>query len=503
MNLATGRSSVRAKEIGIRKVVGAQRKHLIKQFLGESILMSLIALFLAVIAMELLLPLFRSFIGKKIEFSYLDSWPLLLCFCGITLFVGIFAGSYPALFLSAFKPLDVLRKTTKTGLAHFTSRRILVVFQFVISIVLIITTVVFYRQMSFMRNKQLGANKEQIVVIPLRGFWFGKKHEILKRELMQHPNIISATASSAFPGEQTGMFGLRFWWEGCGEKDEATFLSSLDHICNMPYLLVDYDFLETFDLELIAGRDFSRSYSIDQTSAYILNEAAVQKIGWDDPIGKTFHSAWAEHKPGTIIGVVKDFHFKPVHEKIGSLVFFMGGSKYLSMRIQTHNIPDTLMFIETKWKEFAPNRPFEYFFLDDHFDKLYKTELMTMKLFTISSILAIFIACLGLFGLASSASEQRTKEIGIRKVLGATVPDVFFLLSKDFTKWVIVANVIAWPIAYYAMSKWLQNYAYRINTGLWTFLLAGASALFIALLTVSYQAIKASLANPVEALRYE
>jgi len=503
VNLATARAATRTKEVSMRKVLGAERKHLIKQFLGESVFISFIALVFAGIIIEILLPFSRSFIDKKIEIHNLDNLPILLCFFVLTLLVGIVAGSYPALFLSSFQPLDVLRKASKTGLAHFSLRKILIVFQFVISIVLIVITISIFEQIEYMRNRQLGVKKEHIVVIPLRGFWFDKKHEILKQELLQNPGIISASASSSFPGEQSGKFGLLFWWEGCGEKDEPEF-KPLNHPGNMPFLGVDYDFIKNFGLELIRGRDFSKDISSDANSAYILNETAMRYIGWtDSPVGKTFHSTWAEQKPGTVIGVIEDFHFKPVREKIEPLVLFIGGVKYLSVKIQSENVQDTMKFIESCWKKLAPSRPFEFFFLDEYFDKLYKTELMSLRLFTISSILAIFIACLGLFGMVSSVTEQRTKEVGIRKVLGASESSIVFLLSKDLIKWVVIANVIAWPIVYFAMNKWLQNFAYRITIDWWMFILAGTLALAIALITVSFQSIRAALANPVESLRYE
>ena len=492
INLSTARSATRAKEVGMRKAVGANRLQLAKQFLGESIFLSFIALLLAVALVELFLPAFSSLMDRKLVVNYYGNRLLLPGLIGIALFVGIVSGSYPAFFLSAFQPLGMLRKTLKTGLGHSKPRRILVVLQFVISIVLIIATMIIYSQLNYVRTKKLGFNKEQVVVIPIRDNTVRQRYESVKTELLQNSSITGATAASYLPG---GIKWIQsFWWEGIQDDDDNT----------MAFDCVDHDFIETFEIELAAGRDFSKDFITDAKEAYILNEAAVRKTGWDSPIGKKF-SAITRNDEGSVIGVVKDFHFKSLHKKIEPLVLYIKPESfnYLSVRIRPSNISGTLDFIKERWNEFSPNRPFEYFFFDEYFDRLYKAEEKLGKIFGSFSLLAIFIACLGLFGLASFATEQRTKEIGIRKVLGASISGIVLLLSKDFTKLVIVSNLIAWPIAYWAMSRWLQDFAYRINIGLGTFLLAGAIALVIALLTVSLQAIKAALANPVEALRYE
>ena len=493
MNLSTARYANRAREVGMRKVLGANRIQLIKQFMGESILMAFIALLLAAALMELFLPAFCSLIDRELVVNYLDNWLLLPDIIGIAMFVGIVSGSYPAFYLSAFQPLAVLRKTLQTGLARSRLRRALVVLQFVISVVLIIATIIIYGQLNYIRNRKLGFNKEQVVVLPIRDNHVRQKTESVKNELRQNPNIISATASSYIPG---GMKWITsFSWEGQRDDEDNT----------MGFSCIDHDFIQTFEIELVAGRDFSRDFVTDAKQAFIINEAAVKKTGWNSPIGKRVTRFYPEFVQGSVIGVIKDFHLESLYKTIKPLVLLIDpeGFQYLSVRIRPNDIPGTLDFIKKKWTEFSPNRPFEYFFLDNYFDKLYKAEEKLGQIFGYFTFLAIFIACLGLFGLASFATEQRTKEIGIRKVLGASIVGIVLLLSKDFTKLVIVSNLIAWPIAYYAMNRWLQDFAYRINIGVGTFLLAGAIALIIALLTVGFQAVKAALANPVEALRYE
>ena len=496
VNLSTARSANRAKEVGMRKVVGANRMQLIKQFLGESVLLSSIALLLSVALVELSLPTFNILSGKELAISYFDNKLFLFSLFAITLFVGILSGSYPAFLLSAFRPVEVLKGSLRTGLKSPLLRRILVVFQFVLSIILLIATGVVHDQLGYMRNKRLGFNKEQVVAMPiLKDPSLRKKYELIKNELLRNPRILNATASSQVPRSSFEGYVIRR--EG-NEGSEAKMMGNL---------FVDYDFIETLGMELAAGRNFSKDSATDETKGFIFNESAVRELGWESSqasIGKQIEwDGW--QKGRIIIGVVKNFHFLSLRHEIEPIVMILWPERFnfISVRIRPDDIPTTLALLENKWHEFAPGYPFEYSFLDDDFDKLYRAEDRLRKTFGCFSLLAIFIACLGLFGLTSFATEQRTKEIGIRKILGASVSGIVLLLSKEFTKLVIVSNLIAWPIAYYAMNRWLQDFAYRIHIGLGTFLLAGAIALAIALLTVSFQAIKAALANPVEALRYE
>ena len=488
MNLSTARSAIRGKEVGMRKVVGAHRSQLIKQFLGESLLLSFIALLLALVLVEIFLPIFNALADKILVFRYFDNFSLLVSLVGIVLFTGVVAGSYPAFFISASRPINVLsggRAYVPTSIV----RRIFVVAQFAISIIFIACTILIHNQLGYIKDKNLGYDKDHIAVIPLFYQDVSPKYRLYKDAILQNKTILVATATSFLPSEKC--YYQDVWWEGMAVDD-------YDYI---DWINVDHDFLETLDIELTLGRDFSREFISDVEGAYILNESAVKNIGWENPIGKQFKIV----KKGTVIGVVKDFHYKSLHNKIEPMALYIypEGFYYLLVRFRPDNVSNSIEFLRNKWKQFFPGRPFEYSFLDADFDRMYKTEAQLGKIFNHIAALAIFIACLGLFGLASFTSERRTKEIGIRKVLGASVSSIVQLLSKEFIKWVVIANLIAWPVAYYAMSKWLQNFAYRINIVWWAFVLAGVLALVISLLAVSYQAIKAATANPVDALRYE
>ncbi len=496
MNLATARAAVRAKEVGLRKVIGANRLQLVKQFLGESLVFSFISLVIAVLLVDLLLPAFNNLTGKGIEIHYTENFALLAGFAVIALFVGLISGSYPAFFLSAFQPATVLKGVVKSGSKSFTLRRILVVTQFAISIFLIISTIVVVNQLLFMKNKDLGLNQEQVVVIPVRENRVLQRFESVKSELLQNSSIRGAAWANRPPGTGASGSSVRL------ESSDSNKMKS------MKFLLVDHDFLNTLEIEIAAGRGFSREFSTDANEAFVINEQAVADLGFSKPgeaIGERI--IWAGHKTGTIVGVVKNFHFQPLRVFMQPLVMHISpeGLQTLLVRISPNNIPATLDFLRTKWSEFAPNWPFVYSFLDEDFNKLYGVEERFGKIFGNFTFLAIFIASLGLFGLASFTAERRTKEIGIRKILGASAAKIMVMLSGEFTTLVLLANLIAWPVAYYFMDQWLQGFSFRINlvSHLWAFAAAGFLALFIALLTVSYQAIRASLANPVEALRYE
>jgi hypothetical protein len=499
MNLTTARSSTRAKEIGMRKVTGAQRADLIKQFMGESVLISFIALTFSVFLVILLLPAFNNLADKQLALNPQGNWSLILGFVGIVLFTGLLAGSYPALFLSSFKPVNILSGSliaTSGRTKKTVFRKALVVLQFSISVFLIISTVVIFKQLHFIRNRNLGYEKEHIVSIPLRGN-AAQQYEAFKSELSRDSRISNVAATSEVPiliyYLHTG-----YDWEGKDPKKES----------RMNELLVDHDFIETMNMTVVQGRDFSKDHATDVSEAYIVNEAAVKAMDLESPVGKRFAApTHAGMREGTIIGVVKDFHFRPLHDEIDPLVMFIAPEKFnffcIRVKSAISDLPGTIGYIESVWKKFSPNFPFKYNFLDSTFDKLYRSEQKTGSVFGYFTFLAIFISCLGLFGLASQMTEMRTKEIGIRKVFGASVSGITLLLSKDFMKWVMVANVIAWPTAYFAMNKWLQNFAYRTSLGIEVFILSGVLAFVIALITVSFQSIKAAVADPVDSLRYE
>ena len=491
MNLATARSAYRTREVGMRKVVGARRSQLVRQFLGESVLFSFIALPLAVVMMELLLPAFRAFTDRDLRFNYLNNWPILFILIGITLVVGLISGIYPALFLSALKPIKVMKGKLSLGARGISLRRGLIVFQFAVSIILIIATGIILSQVRYIRTTNLGFNKDQVLVLNIKDKELSTKHEVIKAELLKNPSILDITASSGIPGKISHHWF--FSTEGLQERKDLP---------SMWVMMVDHDFIRTLGMEIVQGRDFSRSFTTDEKEAIILNESAVKKYGWQSPLGRNIKT---ENKNGYVIGVVKDFHFKSFYQQIESVMIYISPAyfEFMSVRVAADKIPETIAFLKIEWKELAPNRPLDYFFLDDDFDKVYRQEERAGQIFGYFSILAVFVACLGLFGLAAFTAEQRTKEIGIRKVLGATTSNIVTLLNKEFIRWVLVANLIAWPVAYYAMNRWLLSFAYRTSIGPGIFAFSALAAVLIALLTVSSQAIKAAVANPADALRYE
>jgi putative ABC transport system permease protein len=491
MNLSTGRASSRAKEVGIRKVVGARRAELIKQFLGESFLLSFISLLLAVVLVELFLPVFNSLSGKELSVSFFGNGTFLVAFLGIFIAVGILSGSYPAFLLSAFIPVDVLKGRVTAKVSTALVKKGLVVFQFAISIILVVGTVIIHNQMFFVQNKNLGFDKEHLVVVRDQNRRVVLRYESFKNELLKNPNIIATSGSSGLP---VNIFS---------KQTARPMGAGFDEAILMPVIAVNYDFIDTYGLELVSGRKFSKEFKTDSREALIINEATAEKFGWEDPIGQRMDIIGG--RKGRIIGVLKNFHISSLHEMIEPLVLYIQSyfCQYYSIRIRSEDIPHTLGFIEKTWRDFAPARPFEYSFLEDDLDQLYRAEMRLGKIFFYFTILAIFIACLGLFGLSSFTAEQRTKEIGIRKVLGASIGNIIFMLSKEFTKWVLVANIIAWPVAYYVMSRWLQIFAYRTSISVWIFILSAALALFIAFFTISFQVVKSAVVNPAESLKYE
>ena len=496
MNLSTARSATRSKEVGMRKVVGANRPQLIRQFMGESILLALVALLFATVLVEISLPAFNAFTQRELVLDYAGNWHVVLALFSVALFAGLLSGIYPALFLSAFQPVEVLKSTLRRGLKKPHSRKTLVVFQFVISIVLIIGTVVIYHQSDYIKNKKLGFNKEHVIVMPNPGKQLTERYKSI---LSTYPNVLNTSRSASVPGRKLPSNLFR-------PSSDSAYSDGL----MMNHLQVDHRFISTYGLELVEGRDFSKDISSDKYGTFILNEAALRKLGWTSLANQKLELIFPEggklkvEAQGDVVGVVKDFHYKSLHHEIEPLIIMTGSwFEYFAIRIRSDDVAGTLSFLKTQWKEIAPNKPFDYFFLDDDYDKLYRTEEQIGTLSGLFSILAIFVASLGLFGLASFTAQLRIKEIGIRKVLGASVSNLVLMLSKEFALLVGIANLIAWPIAYYAMNRWLQDFAYRIDLEIWAFVLSGFLALFIALSTVSYQAWKVARTNPVDALRYE
>ncbi len=495
MNLATARSAGRAREVGLRKVVGAQRAQLVRQFLSESIITACISLVIALSIVLLVLPTFNQFVGRDLSLNMRDSSSLFAYLILIAIIVGFASGAYPALFLSAFKPVRVLKGILDQGKKGLSFRTVLVLFQFATCIILIICVGVVSGQLNFMRTRNLGFEEEHVVVLPSSPAMTSRL-EAFKSRLLANSNILAVSAAKRVPSgrllDSAGAAVLS------GETSQPiTF--------RIAQLRVDYDYIPTFKMEMAAGRNFSREMGTDATQAFILNETAVRRIGWQSPeeaVGKAF--GYGQRK-GQVIGVVKDFHFESLHQEISPILMMLSSTSLsqISIRISPRNIPRTMAFLKDTWSEMRPNYPFSYYFIDENFDQLYKSEENLYRIFSYFAFLSVVIGCLGLFGLASYSAERHTKEIGIRKVLGASAAGLAFLLSKEFTKWVLLANVIAWPSAYLVMSMWLQNFAYRSGIGLGTFLLAGGLAWAIAFLTVSYQAIKASLADPIKALKYE
>ncbi len=491
MNLATAQSARRAKEIGIRKVAGANKRKIIFQFLGESLLIVFVAHVIAMIFVELLLPGFNNLFGKQLTVNY-QSVGLYMGLITVVLFCGLLAGSYPAFYLSSLKPLDIIKGviTKNPGNAQF--RRVLVVFQFSLSVLLIICTLIVGKQLNYMQNKKLGFNKDNIGYFMFPTAPWDPKLKTVKKELLNNPDIVSATNVFYNYDNPLNMDGNSggFNWEGKKEGENVLFYT----------LGADEDYAKTFQLELKEGRYFSSEFSTDATAA-VINEEAANIMGFKDPVGEIITNP--QGSKSTIIGVVKDFHFKSLHYKIEPLIMQIGGSNTFFIRMKPEHITSTVESIRKMYDSFKPDIPLNFHFLEDDFDRLYQTEQRIGKIVGYFSFLAIIISCLGLIGLSSFMTERRTKEIGIRKANGAKSHTIFFFLSKEYIIWVLISIIIASPIAWYAMDKWLQNFAYRISISWWVFALAGTIALIIALLTVSWQSYRAAGKNPVDALRYE
>lgn len=496
MNVATARSIGRAKEVGMRKVLGARRGQLIGQYLAESVLMVGLAVIVAMGILVVAIPPFEAFAGTKLTFLMLAPhvWVQMVV---LIVGVGVLSGLYPAFYLSSFQPARVLKSKAASSRGVRWLRQGLVVFQFSISIFLLAGTGLINHQLDFLKNQDLGYGNDQVLVIPIRGDQIRARVPTIKEQLKQHSNVLSVAATTNIPGQYGFMPNQPLWGEGLPENETI----------QMPEFVADEDFLETMGLELVAGRNFSAERGTDGGQAFILNESAVKAFGWDDPIGKKVRSQMQE---GEVVGVVRDFHLKSLHESIGPLgIEFHDRNeenwweRVLAVRIRAANVGETLAFLQTSWTAIDPSHPFEYAFMDEAFNEQYRAEETLETVFYVFSVLGMLIACLGLFGLAMYAAEQRTKEMGIRKILGASISGLVGTMTWDMVRLVLVALVVSTPLIYIAMSTWLQGFAYRTSIPVVLFVGAGGAAALIAFLTVGYQALKAALANPVEVLRSE
>ncbi|MBC6989061.1 ABC transporter permease [Hymenobacter sp. BT491] len=501
VNLATAKSVQRAKEVGIRKTIGASQQQLMLQFLIETVLLTFISVVIATVLTSLLLPTLNEFTGKQMTFNLFANPTIALILLVLTVVVGVVAGFYPALVLSGFKPIKVL-KTAVVSEGMFGRvqwlRHGLIVIQFSLSIFLIVSAIIVFLQVEYLYNKDLGFNRDQIMFFPMRGENMNKNYETFKNELLKSPGVTSVSIGYGFPGDAVAGDAITVPTKGEQKPYPVT------------QLMVDYDYLKTLGLQLVTGRNFSKELTTDKDHAFIINETAVKELGFGTPeqaLGKTL--LW-EIKPdslkkGQIIGVVKDFHYKSLYDRVEPAVLQINSADYwkVAVKLRADNITSSVNGVKEVWNKFAPDYPIEYKFLDENFIKMYKAEDKLKSLLWVFTGIAVFVGCLGLFGLATYAAERRKKEIGIRKVLGADTSTIVALLSKEFLKLVMVAAIIAFPVAWLVMRKWLEDFAYRINIPLWVFLAAGVAAVTVAFLTISYQAIKAATTNPIKNLRTE
>jgi len=494
MNLSTAQAARRAKEVGIKKIGGSSRGMLITQFLSESFILSFLSLILALIFIKITLPYFNNLLGTSLELRLLAYWftvPMLLIF---TIVVGLLAGSYPALFLSSFNPYEVLKGSVKNSMKNGNLRRVLVIFQFAVSILLIVGTLVMYRQIKYMLNKDVGFNKEQLIVIN-RAEAIGSKMESFKEVVKGIPGVVNITSSTAVPGRTNNTNGYRIE----GRKDESFLM-----VTNW----VDYNYLNTYGMTLDSGRFFDKSYTADK-KACLVNESTIKNFGITNIQKTRFMEPGDSGKMNyiPILGVVKNFNFESLRNPISPYVFKFQNDRmlwgYITVRLSARNYAKTINMIESKWKEFVQNNPLQYYFLDADFEKMYIQEKQDAQMAVIFSILAIFIASLGLFGLTSFTVEQRTKEIGIRKAMGSSIAGIYVAISREIIILVSISALIAWPIIYYIGTKWLENFYYRINIGVISFIAGLLIALGIAVMTISYRILRAAQVNPAQSLKYE
>ncbi len=498
INLTTARAIRRAREVGLRKTLGAQKTNLVLQFLGESIFLSLLAVIIAGLLIELALPIFNSLTGYNFTIDFFTSWWTIPALFALALGTGILAGMYPAVVLSSYRPVSVLKGLREGSRRRLTFRRMLVLFQFLVSAILIVATLTIRQQLSYARNIKLGYAKDRILVIPENPAQSADDLHILKAELRQVPGVVNAAATSMVPGR--GMF------KGAVQPEGFT----IDQSQTVDILIVDADFLDLMEVEFTAGRNFSTTLASDTSQSVIINQTAARKFGWDEPIGKEFLNPPVPGQadgapPSIVVGVVKDFHLHSVHSLIDPLLVTFDYSQLanLVLKVDTENIQGTMAALKDKWNDLYPGTTMNSFFFDEFYNSLYQNEERLGTLMIDFSILAIFIGCLGLFGMSAYSAENRTKEIGVRKVLGATEIGIVNLLAREFIYLILIANLLAWPLAWYFLKKWLSNFAYHIDFGLLIFFQALLIVTLITLITVSFQAIKAALANPVESLRYE
>lgn len=499
MNLTTARSAVRAREIGVRKVVGAYQSNILMQFLSESVLLAFFAALLAFGMACLALPFVNELLGQELRVPPGAFWVAPVLLLGLTAITGFLAGSYPAFYLSALKPLTVLKNDKPKSGGGAGLRKVLVVSQFAISVVLIIATVVVFRQLQYMQNQKLGLNKDHVVT----AFCYNAlapRYESFRNEILHNPTVKNLTRSSRLPsGRLLDSFG-----SAQAQVETDTLEQSQ---VDLKFVTVDHRFAQTYELEIAAGRFYQQDFGSDRTESFIINEAAAKMIGWKTPGEAVEKRINYGNRDARIVGVLKDFNFESLHQEIQPMIFFIPRDStffnFLSFRLDGAHIEEGLAHLKTTWQKFLPEYPFEYRFLDEQYGQLYEAEQRQGRVFITFALLAILIACLGLFGLTAFVVQQRVKEIGIRKVLGASAPGLLLLLSKDFLKLVAIALLIASPVAWYFMQQWLEDFAYRIRIDAWVFLTAGLVAVLVAFLTVSFQSIKAALANPVNSLRNE
>ena len=496
MNLSTARSSKRSREVGMRKVSGATRNQLVWQFLGESFLLSFLCMILALVMVEAFIPVFSNMTGLELQPFFHRPFTIPVVF-SLAIFVGFFAGAYPAFVLSSFQPINAIKGELYRGMKKSVLRNVLVVLQFSISIALLISTWLIYKQMNYINDKKMGFDQENLVIIPLKSDRLKEQGKMLKTEFEQLPAVKMISLTSSLPG--TGLDGQGYIPEGVDSKSPWILYT----------LRSDYDFIDVFDMKILDGRKLSEDYGTD-TMATIINEALVKKLGWDDPIGKKIYNFGGRDSMGTyltVVGVVGDFHFKSLHDVIEPSIIILNKRKpdFLAVRLYPGNTGNSIELLRRKWEEIEHAFPFDYYFMKEEYEDQYKSEQKMADLFITFTILAMLIACLGLFGLALFSIEQRTKEIGIRKILGASVSGLLYRLSLEFSKWILLSAVIAWPVAYYLVDNWLQSFAYHIKVldYAWIFLVSALIALVIALLTIVYNAYRAATRDPVDAVKWE